>query len=75
MDLFGKGQRQAVSVCPDCRHELVKVVCLGTTVRVCLECKGTWFPFSVVQEFARKNEWFQQLGPAFQRTFEKKPVT
>ena len=71
LDLFETGQSMKVSVCPECAHELVKVVCLGTPVRVCLECKGTWFPYPVLREFARDNEWFQQLTPAVQLELDK----
>jgi len=74
MDLFGTGQSAKPAVCPECHHELLKVVCLGTAVRVCIMCKGTWLPYSVVQEFAQTNDWFRQLGPAFQLASEKKPV-
>jgi hypothetical protein len=71
LDLFNKGQTSMVSVCPECRHELVKVHCLGTAVKVCTECKGTWLPYSVVQEFARQQDWFRQLGPAAQLVRDK----
>jgi Zn-finger nucleic acid-binding protein len=66
MDLFGTGKRQPPQVCPDCHHEIVKVVCLGTAVGVCVECKGTWLPYAVVQELGRQSEWFRELGRAFQ---------
>jgi hypothetical protein len=72
LDLFETGQSMKVSVCPECAHELVKVVCLGTPVRVCLECKGTWFPYPVVRDFAREHEWFQQLTPAVQLELDKR---
>lgn len=67
MNLFGKTgkKRQAALVCPDCHHELIYVVCLGKQVRVCAECKGTWVPYAAVVEFAKDNDWFKQLGPAF----------
>lgn len=68
LDLFGKGAATKVCVCPDCHHELVRVICLGTPVRTCLECKGVWIPLPVVRDFARNNEWFAQLGPAIQAT-------
>jgi hypothetical protein len=64
--LYGKGPVSETSVCPDCHHELVKVVCLGTTVRVCIQCRGTWFPYSVLKDFADRDEWFRQLAPAVQ---------
>jgi len=64
MDLFGRGEPSKVHVCPDCHHELVRVVCLGTTVRGCVACKGVWFPLSVVHEFSRRDDWFKNLGPA-----------
>jgi hypothetical protein len=66
LDLYGKGAPAKVCVCPDCHHELVRVVCLGTPVRACLECKGVWLPLPVVRDFARENEWFAQLGAAMQ---------
>src|SRR5213594_378389 len=72
LDLFNTGRTGKPAVCPDCHHELLKVVCLGTAVRVCLDCKGTWFPYSVVRDFAQDIEWFQQLGPAVQMAIAKK---
>ena len=74
MDLFGVGTKPTVTVCPDCQHELVRVVCLGTPVHVCLQCRGTWFSYPVVQDFAQKDEWFRELGPAVKLAFEKPPV-
>lgn len=71
MDLFGTGKRPRIAVCPECHHELIPIVCLGVPVRVCNECRGTWFPYAVVQEFARKEEWFQQLGPAVGRALTR----
>ena len=72
LDLFGTGKRGHVAICPDCRHEIVKVVCLGTAVRACLECKGVWLPYNVVRDFARSNEWFLQLGHAIQLEIDKR---
>jgi len=72
LDLFGTGKRGHVAICPDCRHEIIKVVCLGTAVRACLECKGVWLPYTVVRDFARSNEWFQQLGHAIQLEIDKR---
>ena len=72
LDLFGTGKRGHVAICPDCRHEIVKVVCLGTAIRACLECKGVWLPYTVVRDFARSNEWFLQLGPAIQLEIDKR---
>jgi hypothetical protein len=66
LDLFGTGPSTKVCVCPDCHHELVRVVCLGTAVRACLACKGVWLALPVVKEFARNDEWFQQVGSAIQ---------
>jgi hypothetical protein len=75
LDLFGTGKASKVSVCPDCQHEAVKVVCLGIPVRACLECKGVWLSYPVVREFAREQEWFLQLGPAIQLAIDKKKKT
>ena len=72
LDLFGTGKRGHVAICPDCRHEIVKVVCLGTAIRACLECKGVWLPYTVVRDFARSNEWFLQVGPAIQLEIDKR---
>jgi hypothetical protein len=72
LDLFGTGKGSKVCVCPDCQHEIVKVVCLGTPVRACLECKGVWLSYPVVREFARGQDWFIQLGPAIQLEIDKK---
>ena len=62
-----EGHTLAAVTCPQCQHELAKVVCLGVTVRVCMECSGTWLPYPVVQEFASKIDWFRELRPAVQR--------
>jgi hypothetical protein len=75
LDLFGTGKRGHVAICPDCHHEIVKVVCLGTAVRACLECKGVWLPYTVVRDFARGNEWFLQVGYAIQLEIEKRRRT
>jgi hypothetical protein len=75
LDLFGTGTRSKVCICPDCQHEVVKVVCLGTPVRACLDCKGVWLSYPVVREFAREQEWFLQLGPAIQLEIDKKKKT
>jgi hypothetical protein len=64
MDLFKTGKAAKVAVCPECQHELVKVVCLGTTVRTCVGCKGMWLSYSVVREFSEHMDWFRQAGPA-----------
>jgi hypothetical protein len=74
LDLCKTGRGGKTAVCPDCHHELIKVVCLGTPVRVCLECKGTWFPYAVVRDFAQDNEWFRQLGPAVQMAMAKRQL-
>ena len=71
-DLFGTGKSSKVCVCPECNHELVKIVCLGTPVRACLECKGIWLGYSVVRDFARENDWFRQLGAAIQPALRKR---
>ena len=75
LDLFGTGTKSKVCVCPDCQHEAVKMVCLGISIRACLECKGVWLPYPVVREFAREQEWFLQLGPAIQLEIDKKKKT
>ena len=50
----------------------VKIVCLGKPVRACLECKGVWFAYSAVRDFARDNDWFRQLGAAVQLVIQKR---
>ena len=75
LDLFGTGTTSKVSVCPDCQHEAVKIVCLGIPVRACLDCKGVWLSYPLVKKFAREQEWFLQLGPAIQLEIDKKRKT
>jgi hypothetical protein len=72
LDLFGTGTARKVAICPDCQHEIVRVVCLGVAVRACLECKGVWFSYPNVREFSRDNEWFQNIGPAIQFEIDKR---
>jgi hypothetical protein len=67
LDLYSTGKTATPHVCPQCQHELAKVVCLGVNVRVCVECLGTWLPYPVVQDFASKIDWFRELRPAVQR--------
>ena len=64
LDLFHKNVRSKVLVCPDCHHELVKLMCLGKMVPVCCHCRGIWLSRNLVGEFAQEIDWFQQLGPA-----------
>lgn len=64
LDLFGQKHANKLAVCPDCHHELVNIICLGTRVRACFTCKGVWFPYQVIHDFARDSDWFRQVGPA-----------
>jgi hypothetical protein len=64
MDLCEEEASPKVQICPDCTHELVRIVCLGASLRVCTGCRGFWFPFSVVQEFSKNQELFKHLKSA-----------
>ena len=64
LDLFHKKTKSKLLVCPDCHHELVKLMCLGKMVPVCCHCRGVWLNRNLVGEFAQEIDWFQQLGPA-----------
>ncbi|MBI4600758.1 MAG: zf-TFIIB domain-containing protein [Planctomycetes bacterium] len=66
LDLYKTGRTAKVRACPECRLELLKVLCLGTEARVCPECKGLWLPYEAVRAFAGEVEWFRQLGAAVQ---------
>lgn len=65
-DFTALAENIKVFACPSCDHELVKVVCISTPVRVCPQCKSVWLPYCVVREFAAVNEWFQQLEPSLE---------
>lgn len=64
LDLFHKKTKSRLLVCPECHHELVKLMCCGKMVPVCCHCRGIWLNRSTVGEFAEEIDWFQQLSPA-----------
>lgn len=71
LDLFGITRAPHACACPDCRHELTNVQCLGRKLRACLHCKGVWLPLGLVSSFEKDGAWIHHLGPALQAAIQQ----